>query len=609
MAKKEKQKFDLLNVRKAWRYFRRLWPFLKPQWPQILLVFLGMAMYSGGYAMRLLVIGPFMEIAQDPTGLSDSQLAEVIKKIAPYGGILLGGGFLMGFGTFLKQYFTGYVQSYTVISLQRGLVDKVLQQPMSFFNREQKGALISRMTSNATKAQTIVKMGLDNAVGYPLTILSVMGVLIYTSPALTGITFLIFPIVMIPIFLFAGKIRKATKKRYKKQEAGGNFFHQTMDGIRVVKSYRLEDKQREEFQNVSQDIFRRARKVARYKGLSRFGVEITYNSLMGIALLGVGWLLTTAWFVQQGGLPMFAQFFAGLVFLYDPVRKLGHSINDIQESTAALDRAFELYDRKPEIRDQKGAKEAPESFESIKFDHVNFAYVDDRLVLRDIDFEIKRGQMYAFVGQSGMGKSTLLDLIPRFYDPTSGAIRVDDLDLRDVKLESWLSRIAIVSQETFLFNTTIRDNIACGKSDASNDDVREAAEAANILAEIEALPEGFNTKLGDRGVNLSGGQRQRVAIARAFLRKAPILILDEATSSLDTTSEREVQKALDRLIENCTVFAVAHRLSTIRNADQILVINEGSIIEQGTHDELLARNGTYAAAYRLQHGEEEIEAA
>jgi ABC-type multidrug transport system fused ATPase/permease subunit len=209
-----------------------------------------------------------------------------------------------------------------------------------------------------------------------------------------------------------------------------------------------------------------------------------------------------------------------------------------------------------------------------------------------------------------MGKSTLMDLIPRFYDPTRGAIKVDGVDLRDVRTESWLENIAIVSQETFLFNTTIRHNIMCGKPEAGEDEVIEAAKAAHIWHDIEKMPEGLDTKLGDRGVTVSGGQRQRIAIARAFLRKAPILLLDEATSSLDTESEREVQAALDQLIEGCTVFAVAHRLSTIRDADEIMVLNEGQIIERGTHDELIKLNRAYANAYRLQVGEEtESEAA
>jgi ABC-type multidrug transport system fused ATPase/permease subunit len=225
-------------------------------------------------------------------------------------------------------------------------------------------------------------------------------------------------------------------------------------------------------------------------------------------------------------------------------------------------------------------------------------------VLRDINFEVERGMMIAFVGQSGMGKSTLMDLIPRFYDPTGGSILIDGEDLRDLKNESWLRNIAIVSQDTFLFNTTIRQNILTGKPDATEQEVIEAAKAAHIWHDIEKMPDGLETKLGDRGVTLSGGQRQRVAIARAFLRKAPVLLLDEATSSLDTGSEREVQKALDGLIEGCTVFAVAHRLSTIRRADMILVLNEGRIIESGTHEALIQLGGAYANAFRLQQGEE-----
>ncbi|MCB9894783.1 MAG: ABC transporter ATP-binding protein [Planctomycetes bacterium] len=604
---KRKEKLDWLNVRRALAYFKRLWPFLKPQWPQMLLVLLGTGLYSGGYAVRLFVIRPFMELANELTkggAVNDATASYVVEKVAPLSGILLLGAAGMAVGTYLRQYYMGYMRAYTVISLQRAMVDRVLQQPMSFFNNERKGALMSRMTANTSAASALVRIVIEGIVSHPITIISVMAVLLATSPILSLATFVVFPIVLIPVMLFASRIRKATKKRYKKVEVTGNFFHQMLDGIRVVKSYRLEPEQREEFERVSEDVFRRERKVARYKGSARFGVELTYNTVMAAALFLVGYLMTTAWFMDAGGLGMFVQFFAGLIFLYDPARKLGHSVNDVQESTAALDRVFELLDRKPELVDRKGALEAPREFERITFDNLEFHYVEGRPVLRDVSFEAKRGMMVAFVGQSGMGKSTLMDLIPRFYDPTGGAIRVDGADLRDMKNESWLRNIAIVSQDTFLFNTTIRQNIMSGKQDATEEEVIEAAKAAHIWHDIEKMPEGLDTPLGDRGVTLSGGQRQRVAIARAFLRKAPVLLLDEATSSLDTGSEREVQKALDELIVGCTVFAVAHRLSTIRRADLILVLNEGRVIERGKHDDLMKLNGAYANAYRLQQGED-----
>ena len=604
---KSKKKFDWLNLRKALEYFKRLWPFLKPQWPQLSIALIGAGMLSSGYAIRLLAVKPFLELMnelQSGSGLNEDLAVQAVEKSLPLAGILFGGAVLMSVGTFLRQYFMGYVQSYTVINLQRAIVNRVLTQPMAFFNSEKKGALMSRMTANTRAASSLVKIVIEGVLSHPATMIAVLAVMLYTSPMLSLATFVVFPIVMVPVMLFASKIRKATRTKYKKTEAAGNFFHQMLDGIRVVKSYRLEPEQRNEFERVSEEVFRRDRKVARYKGSSRFAVEFTYNSLMAAALLVVSYLATTLWFTESGGMATFAQFFLGLVFLYDPARKLGHSINDVQEATAALDRAFELLDREPEIMDREGAKEAPQDFTEIDFRNLEFHYIEGQPVIRDISFNVKRGMMIAFVGQSGMGKSTLMDLIPRFYDPTGGGIYVDDQDLRDLKNESWLRNIAIVSQDTFLFNTDIRQNIMAGKPDATEDEVIEAAKAAHIWHDIEKMPKGLDTKLGDRGMTLSGGQRQRIAIARAFLRKAPVLLLDEATSSLDSGAEHEVQKALDKLIEGCTVFAVAHRLSTIRSADTILVLNEGRIVERGPHEELMKLNGAYASAYRLQQGEE-----
>ncbi len=603
MADKLRNRLDWISLRRAWYYARHLWPYLKPQWFQIVLMIAGMLLYGAGYGMRIAVIKPFFELVADPNAEITSDMREVMQRFGPYAALLFGGAVLMAIGTFLKHYYEGWVKASTVINLQREVVSRLLTQPMAFFNKERKGALMSRIGGNTRAAGQLVQILLDAFLAHPITIIAVLAVLLFTSPMLTLLTFIVFPVVLLPVVMFAGKIRRATHKKYQKGEASGQFFHQLLDGIRVVKSYRLEDAQREEFKRVSEKLFYHDRKVSRYKGSSRFGVELSYNTLMAAALLGAGMVMTTVWFQEMGGLALFAQYFAGLIFLYDPARKIGHTLNGVQESTAGLDRVFELMDRQPELRDKDGAVEAPTTFETIEFDHLEFQYMKDRPVLRDITFKVKRGQMIAFVGGSGMGKSTLMDLIPRFYDPTAGAIKVDGVDMREFKAESWLRNIAIVSQDTFLFNATVRENIMVGRPEATEEDVIKAAQAAHIWAEIQAMPKGLDSKLGERGVSISGGQRQRIAIARAFLRRSPILLLDEATSSLDTQSEREVQKALDELIHECTVFAVAHRLSTIRGADVILVLNEGRIIERGNHEELMQLNGAYASAYRLQHGE------
>ena len=607
----EEKKGDMISLGKAAGMLRRLWPFVRPQWPQFALVLLGICLDAAGNAARLWVIARFVQ-SEFVFGKVDDQAAvqaqQALGDFLPLAGILMLGALAMATGSLLKQYFTGYVQARTIINLQRAVLGRVLSQPMTYFNAQRKGTLITRLTANTAGAGSLLRTFIEGVLAGPAVIVALGAVMFYTSPSLSLLTLVTIPAVLVPVIVYAAKIRKATRTKYRKLEASGNFFLQTLDGIRVVKGYRLEGAQREEFERVSDQVFLKERKVARYKGLSRFGIEITYNGVMAAALLGAGLVMATQWFEQMGGIGTFVAFFAGLLLLYDPARKLGHSLNDIQESTSALEAVFETHDREPEIADMHGAREAPHDFAQIAFEHVTFEYAPGRPVLRDVDFKVGRGQMVAFVGGSGMGKSTLMDLIPRFYDPVEGRICVDGTDLREFRLESWLRNIAIVSQETFLFNTTIRQNILCGKPDASEDELIQAARAAHIWEEIRQMPQGLDTPLGERGVNLSGGQRQRVAIARAFLRKAPILLLDEATSSLDSASEREVQLALDELIHGCTVFAIAHRLSTIRGADMILVFSHGRIVESGSHEELMQLNGQYAAAVRMQQGEfEEID--
>ena len=605
----EQKKFDWLNVRRAFSYLARLWPYLKPQWLHILLLALGGLLYSIGLSMRVPVVAPFVKLGMEWSQkssftITDAAAQAVIDEVQPLALALAAGAVLMALGTFLKQYFMGCVQAQTRIRLQRAVVDRLLQQPISFFNAERKGALLSRIGANIQGAGSLVKIAVEDLYSHPLTIITLLAMMFYTSPALTLVLLFICPLVVVPVMMFARKLKRATRKKYQGMEDQGNFFHQMLDGIRIVKAFRLQEDQKLEYDRVSNEVYGRERKIARYKGTSRAIIEITYNSVLAAALLGVGLIFTTPWFQEAGGMGMFLQFLLASFLIYDPARRLGHSINEIQECTTALDRVFEIYDRKPEIMDRPGAQAAPGEFKEIEFDQVRFEYLAQRPVLHDVSFKVARGQMIAFVGQSGMGKSTLMDLIPRFYDPVGGAIRIDGVDLRDLKADSWLNNIAMVTQETFLFNTTVRRNILAGKPNATEHELVAAAKSAHIWDEIQALPQGLDTPLGDRGVNLSGGQRQRVAIARAFLKRAPILLLDEATSNLDTKSEREVQRALDSLVEGCTVFVVAHRLSTIRRANRIIVFHQGRIVESGTHDELVALNGHYASALKLQQGAE-----
>ncbi len=598
--KKERGRFQLKDVKAARIQMRRLAPYALRYWPRFLIYLVCTLLYWAGYGGRFLLIkeiGPML----DPQATDMGQAFHFLSQDNIYfiAGLFFLGSIAMALGTFGKQYHMNWIIHRGTLDVQRDLTNNIIRQPVAFFNLKRKGELMSRVTNDLSGVRQTYHILFNDLVSHPIGIIVLSAGAVYTSPTL-GLAVLLMPIVLLPVIMLAGKIKRLSRRSLESQAELSNFFHQLFEGIRVVKAFHMEKRQSQELDDTGLNFFKRSVKVGKYKGISRALVEIVLGAMIAAGLVGGVSLLSSNILGEGFTFWTLAQFIAFLMALYDPVRKLSHTLNNMSQSMAANERVFELIDLEPEIKDLPDARRAAVFSDAIRFEKVNFEYQAGYPVLHDISFQANKGTLTAFVGQTGAGKSTLLDLIARFYLPCSGKIIVDGHDLKALQHRSWLEQIAIVSQETFLFNTSVRENLLSVREDADEHDLIECLKAANIYDEIKTLPQGLDTLLGDRGINLSGGQRQRLAIARAFVKQAPILLLDEATSALDTETEQKVQEALERLIKGATVFAIAHRLSTIVHADRILVLEKGRLIEEGNHQSLMKDNGRYAHLYRTQ---------
>lgn len=505
--------------------------------------------------------------------------------------------FLKGIFYYIYNFLLEQVGQAVIRDLRIKIFKHVHAQPLSFFYSMPTGTLISRVISDVNLMQGAVSNALVGILRDFFQVIILLGVIFYMNWRLALFSFAILPLAFSSVVFFGRIFRRLSISSQEETARMSNILHETITGNRIVKAFGREKYEGDRFHKQVTKLFDVIIKDAKFRSVQHPYMEF----IGGIAIALIIWFGGNEVIKGNATPGAFFSFLTALIMAYDPVKGVSRINSTVQQGLAAASRVFSLLDIKPEIADKPDAVKSLPFEKSIKFDNVYFQYNKDETVLSGINLEIMKGEALALVGPSGSGKTTLTNLIPRFFEINRGSLTIDGQDIRNVTIQSLRSKIAMVTQEIILFNDTIRNNISYGDLGCSEEEIREAAEAAHALKFIENFPEGFDTVIGEGGTRLSGGERQRISIARAILKNAPILILDEATSALDTESEREVQKALENLMKNRTTLVIAHRLSTITRSDRIIVLKDGRIVEEGTHNSLLQQRGEYELLYRMQY--------
>ena len=510
---------------------------------------------------------------------------------------------IKGFANYAQSVIMHYVGQRIITDTQHRLYGHLTRMDLGFFHQTPTGSLISRFTVDINMMRAAVSNALTGIGKDFLTLIFLVGVMFIQDRYLAVIAFVVFPVAILPIVKLGQRIRKVTVST---QEEIGQFttlLEQTIQGARVVKAYRMEEYEKGRFRKIAERVFQLVFKSARIRSMASPIMETLGGVAVALVIFYGGFRV-----IEESMNPgAFFSFITALLLAYEPMKRLANLNASLQEGLASAQRLFGLLDTKPNIIDKPDAATLKIKGGNIVLNQVNFSYIPKHPVINGVSLSVPAGKLVALVGPSGAGKSTILNLIPRFYEVDSGIIKIDGIDVQDATLDSLRRNIALVSQEITLFDDTVRANIAYGRPDASEKEITQAAKNAAAHDFIEAMSNGYDTYVGERGTKVSGGQRQRLAIARAMLKNAPILLLDEATSSLDAESEREVQAALMELMKGRTTLVIAHRLSTVIEADLIHVIDNGKLVESGNHPELLSKNGTYARLYALQFKEQQLE--
>jgi subfamily B ATP-binding cassette protein MsbA len=569
--------------------YKRLLRFLRPYWVKVAFAMAFMSLVGGTDGATAYLVKPVMDkIFFEKNG--------TLLILIPFGVVIL--YFSKGVFDYLQAYLMGFVGQKIITDIRNLLFKRLQMQPLAFFDKTPTGLIISRITNDISLVQGAVADSFTAILKDAFTICTLAFVIFYRDWKLAIIAFIVLPFATYPIAAFGRRLRKISVQNQKAMARLTSFLHETITGQRIVKAFTMEAYEDGKFNEENENLFHIVVKRYKVRALSSPVMEV----LGGIAVAFIIWYGGTAVISGKSTPGNFFSFTAALLMLYEPIKRLNKENHNVQQGLAAAQRVFEIIDRVPEVGDKPGAVALGPVEGVIEFVDVSFKY-EDKMVLKHINLRIARNETVAVVGESGVGKTTLVNLILRFYEATEGSILLDGIDIRDATLQSLRDNIALVTQDVILFNDTILNNITHGK-EQDMERVEAAVHSAYAHEFIEKLPRKLDTIAGEKGLRLSGGQKQRIAIARALYKNAPILILDEATSSLDAASEVEVQKALENLMKGRTTIVIAHRLSTIINADRIVVLDEGGVVQEGAHDELIAAEGRYKSLYELQFRDE-----
>jgi ATP-binding cassette, subfamily B, bacterial MsbA len=600
------------------RQLNRLLAFLRPYLPHFIGSVLLMAVVGLMDAFRILLMGPIIDRVLNPASPSRSlalfnfpgtnhvvYLQDFVPQhfrnpLTVVAVALVGTALIKGACDYIGTYLVNHAGFGLITDLRNRLYDTILQRSISFFSRYSTGTLVSTVVNDVEKVQVTLTIALAEFLQQFFTLVFLIAVVIVLGHKLALVLLIFVPFVVVSAGKIGRRVRTTTRKGQDKLADIQNILHESIAGNRIVKAFGMESWESSRFRGAARKLFRANLKSVAVQAISSPLMDII-GALAGALLLWVGRNQIKTGVMTAGA---FIAFIIAVFRLYDPVRKMAFFNNSFQQALGASQEIFRYIDEQDDIRERPNAITLPAFRDRVRFENVSFCYAgtngSEPEILRNVNLETRAGEVVAIVGSSGAGKTTLVNLLPRFFDVTSGAIKLDGYDIRDLTLASLRAQIGVVTQETILFNDTVRNNVAYGQPHVTDEAVMEAAKAALAHDFILRLPEGYDTMIGERGLRLSGGERQRIAIARALLKNAPILILDEATSALDTESEALVQGALQNLISGRTVFVIAHRLTTVRHADRIVVLEGGCIADSGTHEDLLTRLGTYRKLYELQ---------